>query len=99
MYETIYLLLATIGGVSLVLAMAGYRYHNEEEVFAAIGFVAWTVVALASDTIVTMDETGATHTFGSDTMQWVAGLLALVSAIAAIGKLTGKWPDNGGDIT
>jgi quinolinate synthase len=99
MYETIYLLLATIGGVSLALAMAGYRYHNEEEVFAAIAFVAWTVVALASDTIVALDETGATHTFGSGAMQLVAAMLALVSAVAVIGKLTDKWPDTGGELT
>lgn len=92
MYVTMYLLTAAIGGVSLLFAIGLYRWHNEVELFAAIAFGAWAVLAFESDALVVLDQSGATHTFGSFSMQLLAVGLALVSGLALIGAFTGKWP-------
>jgi hypothetical protein len=92
MYELQYLTANAIGLVSLLMAVGLYRYHNEVELFAAISMFTWLVLAIANDTVVTLDQTGATHTFDSGAMQLISGGLALVSLLALVGSLMNKWP-------
>lgn len=92
MYELQYVIATAVGLLSFVFAIGLYRWHNEVEIFAAISFIAWSVLTVQSDTLVVLDETGATHTFGSGALQLLAAGLALVSLLALFGALTGRWP-------
>jgi hypothetical protein len=92
MYETMYQITAAVGGISLLFALGLYRLHDEVELFATVAFGAWAILAFASDNLVVLDQTGATHTFGSFAMQLLCAGLALVSALAVIGAVTGEWP-------
>lgn len=97
MYETMYYVTAAVGGVSLLFALGLYRFHDEVELFAAIAFGAWSVLAFASDNLVVADGTGGFEAFGSFAMQLLCAGLALVSALAVFGALTEKWPDDSDD--
>lgn len=92
MYELQYLIVATIGSVSLLFAIGLYRWHSEVELFGAISLGCWAVLAMASSNVVTVTDSGTEVAFGSFPMQLLSLGLALVSVFAIYGALTGSWP-------
>jgi len=92
MYELQYLIVATIGSVSLLFAIGLYRWHNEVELFGAISLGCWAVLALSSNNVVVLTDAGEKVVVGSFPVQLLSLGLALVSLFAIYGALTGSWP-------
>lgn len=92
MFETMYLVTATVGGVSLLFALGLYRWHNEVELFSAIAFGAWAILTFESAAVTVRLGDGSTQVVSSFPMQLLCFGLALVSALAIVGAVTGRWP-------
>lgn len=85
-------LVAAVGGVAFILGLGMYRYHNEPGLFAAISLVAWSMLAFGGDAVTVVTDAGNTVTQAQPAIQYLALGLALVSALAVVGSLSGKWP-------
>lgn len=85
-------LFTAIGGVAFAFGVGLYRYHNESGLFAAISLITFAMLAFGADSIVVITETGNTVTQSQPTLQYLSLGLAVVSALAVAGSLTGKWP-------
>lgn len=84
-------LITAVGGVAFLMSVGLYRYHNESGLFGALSFVAWAFLAFGADSITTMSN-GAAVTRAQPTLQYLSFALALVSALAIAGAVSGKWP-------
>lgn len=92
MYELYFKIIAATGGVSLLFALGLYQWHQEVELFAAISALCWGVLTFTSDNLIVLTDSGATETFESFPMQLVAAGLTLISVLAVLGAVTGRWP-------
>lgn len=85
-------LFAAIGGVSFIMGLGFYRYHNESGLFSAISLITFSMLAFAADSLTVVTNTGNIVTQSQPTLQYLSLGLAVVSALAVAGALTGKWP-------
>lgn len=87
-------LVAALAGAAFVLAVGLYRYHSETGLFATLSLAAWAVLAFQADAVEVVTNSGSIVTRSEPTLQYLSLGLAIVSGLAVVGALSGKWPQD-----